>query len=325
LFCLPLFVLCAALRTADGEEQRLSRLALRRTLGLGLGVALLLGAYGSFTRAQSGLFVPIIMVSNTVAQTTGQEWSGELDRLSDQGAAPIGAYSVVDQAATRLAAIKRGDPDPAALRSALGGVDLVGFLRQVPLKVALTLRDLESSFDYAFYGERSEVLVLYLTFVTFGMLTCTGVIGGWLAINERRWPALAALAPILFGVLLTTSLFHPSTRYRLPLVVVWAPLSGLAWAKALADFRQGRRTLIAVLGLIAVGFLVRGSTRGLDHPARWHLRVAEAAATANDLPECHARVLSALRAEPNAAITRETLPPVLRGCYPAAEPARSAP
>jgi hypothetical protein len=309
LFCLPFFVLAALLSPAPVSARAAnsnSRLALplRRALGLGLTIAALLCTYGTFTRWQSGLFVPVILVSNTVAQTTSTEWSGDLSAVQAEGDAPVGAFSVVEQAKQRLRALQRGEPDPQAKRAAFAGVDLLGFLRQAPLKLALTLRDGETSFDYAFYGERSEAPILYLTFATFGMIACTALVGAWLTIKERAWRALVVLLPIVLGILATTTLFHPSTRYRLPLLVAFAPLSGLAWVRAVAAYRHGARGLLALLVLVSVVFSVRGATRSLEHPGAWQLRVAEAAAMANDLPECQARVRAALSIEPDSPSVR---------------------
>lgn len=295
---LPCFVLVALLRQPAGAPfgSSATALRLRRALGLGLVLVAVHGGYGAFTRLHSGIFVPVIMVSNTVAQTTQGEWSGELSGL--QPDKPVGAFSVVEQAERRLRAVQRGEPDPAAARGTLQGVDPLGWLRQLPAKALLTLRDLETSFDYGFYGERSEVPLLYLTFATFGMLVCLANIGVWVAARNGSAGALLALLPIVLGVFLTTTLFHPSTRYRLPLLIAFAPLTGLTLMHAEQAFRAGKRRLPAALALLVLAFAARGATRGLDHPGLWELRVAESAAMAGDLPECRARIESALRREP---------------------------
>jgi hypothetical protein len=141
---------------------------------------------------------------------------------------------------------------------------------------------------------------LYVTFASFGMLACLAGIGGLLAAQHRQVGALVPLAPLLLGVFLTTTLFHPSTRYRLPLLIVFAPLAGYACARAEQALRQGHWPLSVIVAAIVLGFGLRSATRGLQHPGVWQMRVAESAAMANDLPECRSRVRAALEAEPDS-------------------------
>lgn len=318
LMSLPCFVLFAALLRGPSDAPPELGLRARRSLGLALVIATLLGGYGAFNKQQSGLFVPVIMVSNTVAQTTSQgDWSGSLANLTrDQ---QVGAFSVVKQAATRLAAIRAGKPDPAAARGTLQGLDLLGWLRQLPHKVWLTVRDQETTFDYAFYGERSEVAALHLTFATFGLLLCLASIGVLIATRNGLAPRLLTLVPVVAGIFATTTLFHPSTRYRLPLLVVLAPLTGLTLERAGLTWRAGERRLGYLVALLVVGFTLRGATRDLAHPGSWHLRVAESAALAGDLPECRARVRTALALEPDSADVQarvQYVASINRGCGP---------
>jgi hypothetical protein len=306
LFCLPFFALAAALLPAADAQQPATpfaqRPATRRTLGVTLGVLLVLGGYGLFTRAHSGLFVPVILTSNSASQATRGEFAGDLSAFQASGAQPVGAWSVVEQAEARLRALRSGRPDPASARA---GIDLLGWLRQLPRKTWLTFRDAESSFDYGYYGERSEVPALYVTFASFGMLACFAALGAWLALRAGDRRALLALAPVLAGVLAVTTLFHPSTRYRLPLLVVLAPLAGLAWAHAQRCLTEARRApLLALCGLTLL-FAGLNAKRGLSRPGIWQLRAAEAAAVAGDLPECRSRLRAAAAAEPDAADVRD--------------------
>lgn len=309
LLCLPFFALAALLLPAveqNADEQPAApfalRPALRRTLGVTLGVLLVLGGYGLFTRAHSGLFVPVILTSNSASQATRGEFQGDLRAFEASAGRPVGAWSVVEQAEARLRALHSGRPDPAAARA---GVDLLGWLRQLPRKTWMTFRDAESTFDYGYYGERSELPVLYVTFASFGMLACFAALGVWRALRESKRRALLAFAPVLAGVLAVTTLFHPSTRYRLPLLVVFAPLAGLAWAHAQRSLTEARRgPLLALCGLTLL-FAGLNASRGLERPGIWQLRVAEAAAVAGDLPECRARLRAAVAAEPRAADVRD--------------------
>jgi 4-amino-4-deoxy-L-arabinose transferase-like glycosyltransferase len=300
LFCVPWFVLAAPLRRApEAAGREATRAALKRGLGVALGVLLVLGSYGTLTRVYSGLFVPVILVSNTLSQATRGEFHGDLRAFQAASDRPVGAWSVVEQAEARLGALRRGEPDPA-LRAGARGIDLLGWARQLPQKIWLTLRDVESSFDYGYYGERSELPALYVPFASFGMLACFAALGVWWAARERNLGALLGLLPVVAGVFAVTTLFHPSTRYRLPLLVVLAPLSGLAWVRARQSLREGRRWPLLLLGALTALFAVQNAARDLSRPGSWQLRVAEAAAVAGDLEECRARLQAALVAEPDA-------------------------
>lgn len=321
LFCLPAFVLAALMLPSaqtNGAPERTGMTpraaSLRRSLGLAAVLSALLCGHGTFTYAHSGLFVPVILTSNTAAQATQGEWTGSLATFQE-GAQAVGAWSVVRQAEERLRAVRQGVTPPPA-----PPIQISGWLRQVPHKLWLTFRDRETTFDYGYYGERSEVPVLCATFVSFGFLASAGAVGVFLCARARNRLGLWALAPVVIGILVTTTLFHPSTRYRLPLVVALAPLSGFAISKAWETARAGKPRLLALIGALALGWTAMSSTRVLSHPGMWHLRVAESAALASDLPECRARVDAAQKLEPNSSSVRERvayvgsiLPPCVAG------------
>ena len=267
LVMLPLFVF-----------ERL-RLSWRRSLVLALAILAPLVGHGIYVKARTGVFVPVILVSSTAATATRSDWTGELDTFRSKGEAHVGAFSVVDQARERLA-------HPEAPRPS---VSWTGWLERAPMKALLTLRDEETSFDYGWYGERSELWTLRLLCVSFGLLASWGVVGAWFAIRERHG---ALLVPVVLGIFAVTTLFHPSTRYRLPLVVALAPLAGLAWTRA------DRRLLAA----IAVVFVVHGLGRALEHPGLWQLRVAESAAVSGDAETCVRRLHRARELEPCALV-----------------------
>ncbi|MDB4991025.1 MAG: hypothetical protein JWN04_6203, partial [Myxococcaceae bacterium] len=115
----------------------------RRTLWFTLALMLVFAAHGGWTRWHSGLFVPVILVSNTAARATHETWTGDLSVFRGAHEELVGAFSVVDQARARLARKRRGEPEPAPEPFALAG-----YLTQVPSKLWLTLRDQETSFDY---------------------------------------------------------------------------------------------------------------------------------------------------------------------------------
>jgi hypothetical protein len=211
---------------------------------------------------------------------------------------------VVQQARQRLRRERSGEPDPHEER-----FSTAGYLAQVPWKLVLTFRDRETTFDYGFYGERSELWALRLPCVSFGMLLMFGLAGLGALLRERsseREMALWLLGAVLVGTLLTTTLFHPSTRYRLPLIIALAPLSGHAWARALAMRpSRRRRVTLAIYGACACAMAVFHQLRPLVHPGLWELRVAEAAAQEGDVAEARARIGRALAREGSDRYTRE--------------------
>jgi len=286
LFTLPLFVLVRIGRP-------------RRAALLALAIAAPLVARGAYLYGKTRLFVPVILVSSTAAKATHGQWSGDLDAFKKDGEAHVGAFSVVDQARARMGRAARGEPEPAH-----EGVSIAGWLRNAPGNLVRTFRDEETTFDYGFYGERSEVRTLRLTFVSFGMLACWAALGLFYA--RRR---ALVLLPIVLGVLCVTTMFHPSARYRLPLVLALAPLAGLAWARA-------DRRLRIVLATIVVVFVVHDLRRGLAHPGLWQLRVAESAAVAGDYATCHDRVVRARELEPTPEVDERAryVSRILRGC-----------
>lgn len=286
LFMLPLFVLARMTRP-------------KRAVVLAVAIAAPLVLHGAFVYGKTQLFVPVILVSSTAAKATHGAWTGDLDAFRKNGEAHVGAFSVVDQARARMARAARGEPEPAR-----EGVSIAGWLRNVPGNLVRTFRDEETSFDYGFHGERSEVHTLRLTFVSFGMLACWALVG----LAFARKDALPLL-PIALGVLCVTTMFHPSARYRLPIVLALAPLAGLAWARA-------DRRLRAALAAIAVVFVVHDLRRGLQHPGLWQLRVAESAAVAGDYATCHDRVVLARTLEPTPEVDERAryISRILRGC-----------
>ena len=143
--------------------------------------------------------------------------------------------------------------------------------------------------------------MLFVTWVSFGLLLSLGTVGGFALVRARGPRPILHLACVFFGVLATTTLFHPSTRYLLPMIVALAPLAGIALSEALRLYQRGHRRYLFALLVLAVGFGARNATRSVAHPGMWQLRVAEAAAVARDIPECRSRVSEARRLEPESS------------------------
>jgi hypothetical protein len=300
----PLLALASALpRAAQAADARRKRAhpGRFRALWFSVALALVLLAHGGWTKLHSGLFVPVILVSGTASRATQQTWTGDLSVFKRDGEQAVGAFSVVDQARARLSRARRGEPERAG-----EPLDLAGYLRQVPHKLWLTLRDRETSFDYGFYGERTEVWILRVLPVSFGMLLSFGGIGLLGALGNRKLRASAPLLAIALGTLLTTTLFHPSTRYRLPLVIALLPLAGYAWQLALGlPNRRSRLLSLSALSAIALTFGVVQALRPLDNPAFWQLRVAEAALEEGDFATVRKRLASARALAPADTQVRE--------------------
>ena len=281
---------------ADPLKRRLQRVA-----WLAIGLAAPLVAHGLFTLAHTGFFVPVIFVSRTAAAAArvGDAWRGDLSALSPRASGEVSAWDVVDQARARLAA----GPDAAQPSPPL---DLWGVLSGAPVKLADTLRDIETTFDYGFYGERSEVPTLYAFPVSFGLLMLFAGFGAALLARERALRSAWPLAGLVLGTLATTALFHPSSRYRLPLALALALVGGAA-VPAIARLERVRLrsalSAVLVVGALALG--ARHATRGLSAPAWWHVRVAESAVEAGDAALATERVrAAALLAPSDSALQR---------------------
>lgn len=262
---------------------------LRRTAGFAAGLALVLGTHGAWTKLHSGLFVPVILVSRTVGNATATEWSGNLSALSPDGSGSVTAWDVVRRAETQLG--RRGEPEPAVPPRPFWGIDVAGYSRNLPSKLATTLSDTETSFDYGYYGERSEVRSLWLLPVTFGALLVLGLAGAVVLVRRAGVAALVPILPLALGALVVTTLFHPSTRYRLSFVLPLVLLGGVGPAAAWETTNARWRAAVgAALGLALVGFALKAYTYQLKNPALWHLRVAQSAAMAGDIDEVRDRV-----------------------------------
>lgn len=285
LLSIPFFVLLAvAPWTRRDEAPPDLRARARRALGLAAGIALVLGANGTWNYAHTGRFVPVILRSRTASLATSHAWDGTLRAFGRDGVAS--AWDVVDQARAEL---ERSGPAPEA-----PGIDVAGWIAGSPRKLLGTFSDVETTFQYGYYGERTEVRALALLPVTFGMLLLLGVIGAALVWRRDGPRALLPLLPLAIAVVLTTTLFHPSSRYRLPIVIPLLMLAGPAIV-GLARIPQ-RRTRIALGGLVAlacVALAVRTYAYELKSPAMWHLRVAEAEASYGDVSAARARIARA--------------------------------
>lgn len=318
LFTLPLYPVAALAPSArEGADRRFWPRLLRAAAMAG-GMAAVLVGNGLWNRAHTGLFVPVILASRTAAVATRSTWTGDF-RIFAGERGEVSPWDVVEQARARIA-----DHAAGRDRSPVREVDLGGYLRGAPAKLARTLSDRETTFDYGYYGERSELTVLRALPVSFGLLAILAVLGA-LGVLLRRGLAggareLLPLLPLIAGTLATTTLFYPTSRYRLPMVLALVVLAAEC-SPALADLRGRRRSIgMALLTALAVGFGARTVARVPTQPAEWELRVAEAAVRTGDLDEAHRRIerAEALTADDPASqrATRRRIEYILRGLAP---------
>ena len=282
LFALPFFVVFA-LVPRDREPVRAR---LRRTAAMTLGIALVLGANGLWNLAHVGRFVPVILASRTASLASAHgAWTGSLAPLGS-GQAPPSAWDVVEQARVTLAS-----SDPAPVPS----IDVGGWMASSPDKLARTLSDVETTFDYGFYGERTELRSLAWEPISMGTLLALGLLGALALVRRKGWRALAPYLPLVVGTLVVTTLFHPSGRYRLAMSI---PLVALA-AEGIAHLLEAEAGRLRTIGLAAVltlvvAFGVRHLTHPLASPGMWQLRVAEGEAARGWVDAARERTARAL-------------------------------
>jgi len=259
---------------------------LRRALGCALGLALVFAANGAWNYRNTGLFVPVILRSATASRASQVTWDGKLSAFSSRSDGNVGVFDVLHQAQARIAGIQPEQPD--------AGLDVLGVISGAPSKLLDTFRNVETDFQYGYYGERSELSVLSLLSGSFGALLVLALVGVFALHRTGRLATLWPLSSFVLGALATTVLFHPSSRYRLPMVIPMLLLSGHAvmwlWGKP--------RTRHWWLGVSAVTLLCGYFTYGtlsyrLNDPAMWQLRMAESAIAGWDAEEAARRIARA--------------------------------
>ena len=267
-------------------DDRSWRIRLRRTLGCVLGLALVLLANGSWNYKNTGLFVPVVLRSETVGRASKTVWNGSLAAFSKRTDGYVGVFDVVAQAEKRLAG--------HVPKQVEAGIDWMGLLAGAPTKALATMRSVETDFEYGYYGERSELSIFALLFGSFGMLGVLAVVGVVSLLMTRRAALLIPLAPWAIGAFATTILVHPSSRYRLPIVLPMLLLAGVG-AIWLWERRRGPRAWW-ILGPVVLGcayFSYGTLAYQLADPAMWQLRMAESAFAAVDLEEAERRIARA--------------------------------
>jgi hypothetical protein len=293
LFALPLFVVSALVRWGKSDDGSL-RVRAQRTMGIALGMAIVLGGNGLWNYSHTGLFVPVILASNSLQRTTSVAWRGRLEDVAVSGADRVSPWDVVEQARARIEARRRGQQEPRT--SAFAMIDWRGFAKNIPRKLVGTLRDQEiSSYMYSYYGEARESPLLRWFPVSFGVLLVLGVYGAVRLARREGLGALAPYAPYFIAGLAACLLYHPSARYRLPMVYPLVLLAGPALRAIVTRTNKSktqRFISLAVLTLVAV-LIVRHLTYRMQNPAMWHASVARSHALAGEFVEAEARIAAA--------------------------------
>ncbi len=277
LFCVPCFVLCALMPWAADDVAGAGRM--RRAALLSAGVLAVFGCNGAINLRFAGVFVPVIMVSQTLETATQVQWQGSFDAFSHDGrqASP---FDVVEQAARRLQ--KQPEHEPSLL-SRLGGLDLTAIVANLPRKWAMTFSNRETFHEYGFLGERATLGVLRCLPVSFGGIALLAGFGLVALQRAGRLRMLWPLLPAIVGTLVTTALYHPSSRYRLPMVVPLLSLAGWAVAEAWALPRGRLRQITGVTMLTGLALTtVDWFSQGPGNRPAWHLELAVSAYTAGD-------------------------------------------
>ncbi len=298
LFCIPLFVLCALMRWALDDVAPRQRV--KRSVLCALGAASIFCANGLINLNYAGVFVPVIMVSRTLEKASKVEWTGSMEAFAHDGrtASPL---DVVEQAALRLR--DKSTPEPS-LATRLSSLDLVGIVAGLPSKWALTFSNRESFQEYGFAGERSTLLALRVLPVSFGTLSILALAGCVVLFRAGRFRELWPLLPIVLGTLATTGLYHPSSRYRLAMVVPLLMLAGVAVAHFAR--RDGAPPWARVVLLLCVcGTTAHWFSQGAGNIAAWHLELAVSSYGAGEYEAASREANQALQLAPEGSSVRK--------------------
>jgi hypothetical protein len=318
LFSIPFMVIAAIVHwgrlhvvTAGGEGQFKLRLSIRlkRALGLTLGICLVLGMNGFWNKAHTGFFVPVVMVSSTVSQTTNREWDGSYQSLKGGAKSKPSPWNVVKEAEKRIQRRQAGLEEKTPSGGPLFGIDIVGWIKGAPSKLFGTFMNAEIAIhQYGYYGERSELSTLNSMPLSFGSLLLLGTVGAWGLWRLRSPSSVLPFLPFVLGVITTTTLYHPSSRYRLVMVIPLLLLAGYGLT-SIRKIAGPRITpwLGCVLVLVCTYFSYRTIGYKLHSPGMWHIGIAESAIRSGDLEQARQRIERALNESPNDPRIKESI------------------
>lgn len=258
------------------------RIRTKRTFALVLGIGGVLLGNGLWNMSNTGFFIPVILVSDTVRRTTtiNSEEKAE-NLLPTQQDGPIdpgdgNALDVLGQAQSKMDKQYSTPQSEHGIDAPAFGIDLYGWLTHIPERTVNTISDSEIIYQYYYYGERSEMTALGLLPNSFGLILLLGTLGLARLIWDRGVSVIIPYMPIILGCLVTTTLYHPSTRYRLGMVIPLMILAGHGISLPGA-FKAARSKIVSLSVLVALcaGFSIYTWTASRVHPAIWQLNLAQ--------------------------------------------------
>ncbi len=294
VFSAPLLVLAAMLPWASGGEGLGLVPRLRRGATVALAMLLVFGSYGLWTSRHAGVFVPITYQSPqsaSVLRASSAKWKQRFDSVRIDSDRPFAsALDVVHTVQQDLDGIRAGDETVTgpSLVGTWRALDLASIARAAPGKLVAGLSDYEKLYQYGYYGERSVIPALRVFPTTFGILLLLGIIGAAALVRKKGAWALVPYLPWLLGASTTLALYHPSSRYRLVMILPLSILAGYAVAIAIEEIHERRRVLAWAAVALCCGLLtLRSASYELRHPAHWEAAVAESYFAAGDVERMH--------------------------------------
>lgn len=309
IFGVPLFVVAAVAPWTANESWKPR---LRRSTGLLLGVVLIFVAYGLWTKAHAGTFVLVRYVApstSILSRTTSQDWSHDLSQVARGGPSQVpSAWDVVDAVAADLKRLKDEAPGTGSRPlDAMREIDLLGWLHGAPAKLWATMSDTERTFQYGYYAEREHIAALRALPFSFHVLLIVGILGAFFLARRDGMRSLLPYLPWFVGCLVTTTLYHPSSRYRLAMIVPLVLLGGWGVQELVRRARQEQRWwLPAAVALLCGISVVRTATYTLKNPARWELSQASAWASQGNRERVMEHTERALQLAPSDPSVRQS-------------------
>jgi 4-amino-4-deoxy-L-arabinose transferase-like glycosyltransferase len=319
VFGVPFVVLAAMLPWGRDEEHMGPVPRIRRGAIVALSALLVFGSYGLWTSRHAGVFIPITYQSPqnaSVLRASSATWTQSFDAVRiDSESTVASASDLVRAVQDDLDRVRTGDPTTTgpSLLGTLRAVDLPSLARAGPAKLVAGLSDFEKLFQYGYYGERSYIPALRVFPTTFGILLLLGCIGAITVVRKRGPLGLVPYAPWFLGALATLALYHPSSRYRLVMILPLSVLAGYAVAIGFEQVRDRRHRIAwAAVASICLLLALRSASYELRKPANWEATLAESYFSAGDLETMNSHLDRALELAPDDAYLRARVD-VLRG------------
>jgi hypothetical protein len=259
-----------------------------RTAGFSIGLATIIAANGTWNHHNMGRFIPL----RSLKVVDSKPWDGTINRFSRDGqSAMVDSLDYIKRAEEALAA-----PPQGLLGMGVSDWNIWGIVRAAPSKLKVVFSDVETTFLYGYYGERTEVFVLRLLPISMGTLYLLALVGAFSLLRENGpGPLLPWLPPIL-GTMLSAVMYYPASSYRIPIVTAVLGLAGLGALRLQGWWNEGRRSRAgAIVILAACSVMVYQTwTYQLRDAGMWHLRVAEGEARRGHRKAVSARIEQAL-------------------------------